>query len=188
MKKTVREWMQDRRVAAALAALAVLLAGYRYYPGCGAKARGTFPFPAAVAVPQPGIPAPAGATDRPPADAGTNAPPARPAAELAWSWGRNPFLPPWRERGAGETAAAPAGLESQAGAEIPPRLRGTVISGNSGIAIFGNRLVPLGGTVGEWTVERVGPYGVSLRKGKEIRVMELYKPVPAGAKDRGGDR
>jgi hypothetical protein len=63
-----------------------------------------------------------------------------------------------------------------------------VISGKSGIAIFGSRLVPLGGTVGEWTVERVDPYGVSLRKGKEIRVMELFKPSPSGGKGGGGDR
>jgi hypothetical protein len=63
-----------------------------------------------------------------------------------------------------------------------------VISGNWGIAIFGSRLVPLGGTIGEWTVERVDPYGVSLRKGKEVRVVELFKPAPTGGKGRGGDR
>jgi hypothetical protein len=105
--------------------------------------------------------------------------------DAAWSWGRNPFLPPWGERGAGEAAAAVAGSQVT---EIPSALRGTVISGKSGIAIFGSRLVPLGGTVGEWTVERVDPYGVSLRKGKEIRVMELFKPSPSGGKGGGGDR
>jgi len=39
----------------------------------------------------------------------------------------------------------------------------------------GNRLVSLGGQVGEWTLSRVEPYRVSLRRGKETRVLELYK-------------
>jgi hypothetical protein len=182
--KTAREWMQDRRVAAALAALAVLLVVYRLYPGSTGKAPAPSPPPAPGTGPTQGVPAPAQAS--PGAAAGTPAAPARPAGEIAWSWGRNPFLPPWGEKGAGETAVA-AGAGGQA-SEIPSTLRGTVISGNSGIAIFGSRLVPLGGTVGEWTVERVDPYGVSLRKGKEVRVMELFKPSPSGVKGRGGDR
>jgi hypothetical protein len=183
MKKTVREWMQDRRVAAALAALAVFLVIYRFYPGSAGKPPVVSPPPAAGTGRPQGIPAPA----QPPAEAGTPAPSARPAGEIAWSWGRNPFLPQWRERGAGGIAAV-AGAESQAGAEDPSGLRGTVISGNSGIAIFGSRIVPLGETIGEWTVERVDPYGVSLRKGKEVRVVELFKPAPTSGKGRGGDR
>jgi hypothetical protein len=67
-------------------------------------------------------------------------------------------------------------------------LLGTVITGNSGIAIFGTRLVPVGGRLGDWTVERVDPYSVALRNGKEVRVVELYKPAPSGGKGRGGDR
>jgi hypothetical protein len=63
-----------------------------------------------------------------------------------------------------------------------------VVSGNTGIAIFGNRLVPIGGSIGEWTLERVDPYGVSLRKGKEVLVVELFKPAPPGARGRGGER
>jgi len=181
MKKTVREWMQDRRVAAALAALAVLLVIYRFTPGSAGKPPVVSPPPAPGTGQPQGIPEPA----QPPAEAGTPAPPARSAGEIAWSWGRNPFLPQWRERGAGGIAAV---AESQAGAEGLSGLRGTVISGNSGIAIFGSRLVPLGGTIGEWTVERVDPYGVSLRKGKEVRVVELFKPAPTGGKGRGGDR
>jgi hypothetical protein len=39
----------------------------------------------------------------------------------------------------------------------------------------GNRLVPVGGAVGEWTLFRVEPYRVSLRRGKETRILELYK-------------
>jgi hypothetical protein len=61
-------------------------------------------------------------------------------------------------------------------------LQGTVIGGGKAMAIFrshrpdgGNRLVPVGGAVGEWTLFRVEPYRVSLRRGKEIRILELYK-------------
>ena len=50
-----------------------------------------------------------------------------------------------------------------------------MVSGATAMAIFGNRLVPVGGKVGDWTLSRVEPYRVSLRRGKEIRVLELYK-------------
>ena len=63
-----------------------------------------------------------------------------------------------------------------------PELRGIIVSGNLSMAIFrshrpdgGNRLVPVGGKVGVWTLSRVEPYHVSLRRGKETRVLELYK-------------
>jgi hypothetical protein len=65
---------------------------------------------------------------------------------------------------------------------LTPELRGTVVSGATAMAIFqsdrpdgGNRLVPVGGKVGDWTLSSVEPYRVSLRRGKETRVLELYK-------------
>ena len=57
-------------------------------------------------------------------------------------------------------------------------LRGTVITGSHEIAIFGDRLVPAGGTVDGWTVEKVDPYSVSLRRGGETRKVEMFKPSP----------
>ena len=63
-----------------------------------------------------------------------------------------------------------------------PGLRGTIVSGAVSLAIFrglrpddGNRLVPVGGKVGDWTLSRVEPYRVSLRRGNETRVLELYR-------------
>jgi hypothetical protein len=56
-----------------------------------------------------------------------------------------------------------------------PELRGTVVSGATAMAIFGNRLVPVGGKVGDWTLSGVEPYRVFLRRGAENRVLELYK-------------
>jgi len=184
---SVRYWMQDRRVAAGLAALAVLLLVYRFYPGSAGKAPKVSPPTApGIGLPQ-GAPGPEIASPPLPAVAETTDPPGPPAwRETAWSWGRNPFLPLWREGGSEDPAAVTAG-ESR-GAEVPHGLRGTVVTGNSGIAIFGSRLVPLGGAIGEWTLERVDPYGVSLRKGQEVLVVELFKPAPTGAKGRGGDR
>jgi len=177
-----RDWMRDKRVAGALAALAVLFVAYRVYTAAARKPA-RIPPPAGEGTAQisstvePGAAVPGGKVEPTPLNAIS-------AGEIAWSWGRNPFLPQWREKGAGETAA----VESQTAAEVPSGLRGTVISGNSGIAIFGSRLVPRGETIGEWTVERVDPYSVSLRKGKEVRVVELFKPAPTGGKGRGGDR
>jgi hypothetical protein len=43
------------------------------------------------------------------------------------------------------------------------------------MAILGNRLIPVGGKVGEWTLTRVEPYRIFLRRGDETRVLELYK-------------
>lgn len=183
MKTTVREWMQDRRVAGALAGLAVILVAYRFYPAGVEKA--------------PAVTAPSGPDARPARSVGAAglsgtmaasvppAAPARPAGEVSWSWGRNPFIPQWRDGGPGETAT---GAGMQPVMEVPAMLRGTVISGDSGVAIFGSRLVPLGGAVGDWTLERVVPYGVTLRRGNEVRVIELFKPAPSGGRSRGGDR
>jgi len=176
----LRDAMRDKRVAGALAGLAILFVAYRIYTAA-ARNPAEAPSPAVQvsAGMETGVPAPGEMLETP-------APGGRAPKEIAWSWGRNPFLPLWREGGSGDPAAVPAG-ESR-GAEDPHGLRGTVISGNSGIAIFGNRLVPLGGTIGEWTLERVDPYGVSLRKGQEVLVVELFKPAPTGAKGRGGNR
>lgn len=183
MKKTIREWMQDRRVAAALAGLAVILVAYRFFPA------GVETVPPATAPPGkvagPTTPVPSEGQSGTMAAPGTPAAPARAAGEIPWSWSRNPFIPQWREGGAGETAA---GAGFQPVMEVPAVLRGTVISGDLGVAIFGSRLVPLGGTVGDWRLERVVPYGVTLRRGNEVRVMELFKPAPSGGRGRGGDR
>ncbi len=175
--------MRDRRVAAALAGLAVILVAYRFYPSRAEKV----PAVTAPSVPEAGPPQSGPAAGLAAAIAAPVPPaaPARRAGEISWSWGRNPFIPQWGEGGEGETGTA-AGMQPVS--EVPAMLRGTVISGNSGIAIFGSRLVPLGGTVGEWKLERVVPYGVTLRRGNEVRVMELFKPAPSGGRGRGGDR
>ena len=182
--KPIREWMGDRRVAGALAGVAILFVGYRLI-GSGI---GSAPAVPATAV----APSPSAAVQEP--SRTSAAPSPLPAAALpippgwsgpAWSWSRNPFLGPAAERplagraarnGNGDAAAAPR-------AEGPsPELRGSVVSGATTMAIFrsdrpdgGNRLVPVGGKVGDWTLSRVEPYRVTLRRGKETRVLELYK-------------
>jgi len=174
--KPIREWIGDKRVAGALAGVAILFVGYRLI-GSGA---GSAPaVPATASAPSPS------STAREPAQ--SSAAPAPPTAALpipqgwtgpAWSWSRNPFLPPVAEgsppgrtarSGNGDAAPAPP-------PEVPsPELRGTVVSGATAMAIFGGRLVPVGGKVGDWTLSRVEPYRVSLVRGKETRVLELYK-------------
>lgn len=183
-----RDLMRDKRVAAVLAALAVLFVVYWLYP------RGTGPAPAPAAE---GIPAPqdnslaaAAASPLP------GAPSAIPAQPVSWKWDRNPFLPQWKDRVEGgfegeRIVRGPengGGVPAGGGSDVPSGLRGTVLSGNLGIAVFGDRLVPVGGKVGEWTVERVDPYGVALRNGREVRVVELFKPSPSGVRGKGGDR
>jgi hypothetical protein len=187
--RTFRDWMQDRRVAAVLAAVAVLVVVYRFTPEWGGKTPPA-PTPGAEGKPQPqGISAGTVASTDPSVAGEASASVAPAGRPLAWSWGRNPFLPQWKERGADGIGGDRTGSGSAGGAVEPSMgLRGTVITGNSGIAIFGNRLVPVGGKLGDWTVERVDPYSVALRNGKEVRVVELYKPAPSGGKGRGGDR
>jgi len=178
--KPIREWMQDKRVAGALAGMAILFVGYRLI-GSGAGS--------APAVP---------ATDRPPSQPSTMENPAQTSAAPSstdlpippgwtgpvWGWNRNPFLGPAAER-------PPSGRAAGNGNAVPlprpeegtqPELRGTVVSGATAMAIFrsdrpggGSRLVPVGGKVEDWTLLRVEPYRVSLRRGKENRVLELYK-------------
>ncbi len=193
--KTLREWMQDRRVAAALAAVAVLFVVYRMYPKWAGESPPPPP-PVAAGNPQSqNIDTESGPAAAPAVAGKIPVSPAGPARPFTWSWIRNPFLPLWKERGGAgipgdRTSGVPArdGDVTGAVAEQLDGLRGTVITGNSGIAIFGNRLVPVGGRVGDWNVERVDPYSVALRKGKEIRVVELYKPSPSGGRGRGGNR
>jgi len=182
--KPIREWMGDKRVAAVLAVVAILFVAYRLI---GSGIGSTPEVPAtAIAPPSTAVqePAPASAAPSPlPASSGLPIPPGWTGP--AWSWNRNPFLGPAAESPlAGRAArngngdAAPATREEGG----LPELRGTVVSGATAMAIFrshrpdgGNRLVPVGGKVGDWTLSRVEPYSVSLRRGKETRVLELYK-------------
>jgi hypothetical protein len=169
--------MGDRRVAAALAVVALLAVGYRLVNSRGGSAtpppQVVEPAPPAPIPPEPGLPSAA-------------APPVTPRASLAagwagppWAWDRNPFLPATAERGpgkgGGETAGGDITGEGAAAEEKLPELRGTVVSRDAGLAIFGDRLVPVGEKVGEWTLTKVEPYKVSLRRGRETRVMELYR-------------
>lgn len=173
--KPLREYMRDRRVAAALAVVALLSVGYRLLKPGGGPA----PPPGQAVEASPSAPDAAEPVFPPPARAYAP-PPARLPAEgrmPEWKWDRNPFLPPAGDPAgkSGAAASGGSGAGDGAGADALPRLRGTVVGGKAGMAIFGNRLVPVGGTIGEWTLTKVEPYGVFLRKGKETRVLELYR-------------
>ena len=183
--KPVREWMGDKRVAAVLAGAAILFVGYRLI-GSGTGSAPAVPATAVAPSPSAAVqePAPTSAAPSPlPASSAVPIPPGWTGP--AWSWNRNPFLGPAAEsplagrtarNGTGDAALVPR-------AEGPsPELRGTIVSGTVSLAIFrsdrpdgGNRLVLVGGKVGDWTLSRVEPYRVSLRRGKETRVLELYK-------------
>ena len=176
----MREMMRNKRVAGALAAIALLLVGFRFLslreekPGVGPPAfeavreqRGGLP--GETPAPPPTVEAPSGALPR--ID--------RPEMEIAWSWKRNPFLPADGTVSAGAGAGSPARVSGpEEGREISADLRGTVVAGRVGMAIFGSRLVPVGGKIGGWTVEQVEPYRVAMRRGSETRVVEMFKPVP----------
>ena len=176
--KPIREWMGDKRVAGALAGVAILFVGYRLI-GSGIGSAPAVPATAVAPSPSAAVqePAPTSAAPSPlPASSSLPIPPGWTGP--AWSWNRNPFLGPAAEsplagrtarNGNGDAALVPR-------PEGPsPELRGTVVSGATAMAIFGNRIVPVGGKVGDWTLSRVEPYSVSLRRGKETRVLELYK-------------
>jgi hypothetical protein len=176
--KPIREWMGDKRVAGALAGVAILFVGYRLI-GSGIGSAPALPATAVAPSPSAAVqePAPSSAAPSPlPASSSVPIPPGWTGP--AWSWNRNPFLGPAAE-------SPPAGRTARNGngdaALVPrpegssPELRGTVVSGATAMAIFGNRIVPVGGKVGDWTLSRVEPYSVSLRRGKETRVLELYK-------------
>jgi hypothetical protein len=183
--KPIREWIGDKRVAVVLAGAAILFVGYRMIgPGIGTApavpATVVAPPPSAVLQePEPSSAAPSSlsAPSTVPIPPGWTGP--------AWSWNRNPFLEPSAERPlAGRTAGnggGDAALVPRPEGELPD-LRGTIVTGTVSMAIFqshrpdgGNRLVPVGGKVGDWTLSRVEPYRVSLRRGKDTRVLELYK-------------
>jgi len=180
--KSFREHLGNKYVAAALAALAALAVGYRvmqFHGGAGVSADPPVPAevvptargPAAHAL-APGIEGSPQLPSPEPIPAGWAGP--------AWNWDRNPFLLPRAER----PPDAP-GLgtleEADAGPGVP-QLRGTVVGRGAGAAIFrGGRqegkdvLVPVGERIGGWTLAEVEPYRVTLRKGKETRVLELYR-------------
>jgi hypothetical protein len=179
--KPIREWMGDKRVAGVLAGAAILFVGYRLIgSGIGSApavpATAVAPPPSAVLqepAPTSSVPSPSSALS---ASSGVTIPPGWTGP--SWSWIRNPFLEP-----AAESSLAGRGARSGNGdsAQVPrpegpsPELRGTVVSGATAMGIFGNRLVPVGGKVGDWTLFRVEPYRVFLRRGNETRVLELYK-------------
>jgi hypothetical protein len=175
--KPIREWMGDKRVAAVLAGVALLFVGYRLI-GSGIGSAPGVPS-SAVAPPSTAVQEPAPTSSAlAPLPASSTLPIPSGWTGPAWSWNRNPFLGPAAERslpgrtarnGSGDAALVPRPEGSS------PELRGTVVSGATAMAIFGNRLVPVGGKVGEWTLSRVEPYRVSLRRGNETRVLELYK-------------
>ena len=183
--RPVREWMRDKRVAGALAAVAILFVGYRLI-GSG---KGPAPtVPATVGAPSPSDPVqePASAPAAPsPLPASSALPVPTGWTGPAWSWNRNPFLGPGAESSAGGRTAKSGNGDAAPGPRpegSSAELRGTIVSGTVSMAIFrsdrpdgGNRLVPVGGKVGDWTLSRVEPYRVSLRRGKETRVLELYK-------------
>jgi hypothetical protein len=173
--KPIREWMGDKRVAAALAGIAILFVGYRLVgPGLGST----------PGVPTTALAPPSSADVQEPAPTSVAPPPASSGpippgwTGPAWTWNRNPFLGPAAESSpAGRTGRNESGDAALVpAAEGPsPELRGTVVSGAAAMAIFGNRLVPVGGKVGDWTLTRVEPYRIFLRRGNDTRVLELYK-------------
>ncbi len=182
--KPLREWMGDKRVAAALAGVALLFVGYRLIGSGGGIAPEV---PATAVTPPSAAVREAAPTSAVPAPRSVPAPPAIPPgwSGPGWSWDRNPFLGPAAESSSAGRAArngsGGAPPDSREEGELPG-LRGTIVSGTVSLAIFrghrpdgGNRIVPVGGKVGDWTLSRVEPYRVSLSRGKEIRILELYK-------------
>ena len=182
--KPIREWIGDKRVAAVLAGVALLFVGYRligYGKGSAPEVPATSVAPPSAAVLEPspifGTPSPLPASSGGPIPSGWMGP--------AWSWNRNPFLGPAAESSLpGRTAKNGSGDAAPPTREEGglPELRGTIVSGAVSLAILrshrpdgGNRLVPVGGKIGDWTLSGVEPYRVSLRRGKETRVLELYK-------------
>ncbi len=193
----VRNLIRDRRVAAFVAVSAALFVGHRVHQGMPGS--GSDPRPAgSAAAPDPtkSVGSAAGETPghgaspvdgfmRLPGSAASRGEHASgPRQEAPWSWHRNPFLPAERsDLPPGQLLPGLHGPSSR-GAKGAGRLalqvafRGTVVSGGQGVAIFGDRIVSEGGTVGEWTVDRVEPYRVLVRRGTESRTLEMFGPSP----------
>jgi len=182
--KPIREYMRDRRVAAVLAAVALLAVGYRLVQSRAAAARAQ-----AVEAPSP-TPIEAAPSAAPPATASPDAPsPAHPRASVpagwsgpAWNWDRNPFLAASAADAPGADRAAGGAEDDSAEDRSVPRLLGAVAGKGGGSAIFrgdrpdgGDVLVPAGGSIGGWTLASVEPYRVFLRRGKETRIVDLYR-------------
>jgi len=180
--RPIRVWMGDKRVAGALAGVAILFVGYRLIGGSSPQVPAT----AVAPLPSAAVQEPSPTSEAPSALPATSALPIPPGwTGPAWSWNRNPFLGPAAESSpAGRTGRNGSGDAPPAAREEGelPGLRGTIVSGIESLAIFrshrpdgGNRLVPVGAKVGDWTLSRVEPYRVFLRRGAETRVLELYK-------------
>ena len=216
----LRDLIRDPRVAAVLAASAVVFVGYRVHQGMPGS--GSDPSPSgSVAAPGPADrEVPPGGGGRAPAlrdtipeaaknmgsaargDSGNGAAPveglmrlaggaasrgkdaAGPRGEAPWSWDRNPFLPAERRELSSGILPGFHGTSSRGPnggrLDLQAAFRGTVVSGDQGVAIFGDRIVSEGGTVGEWTVEKVEPYRVVMRHGTESRTLEMFRPSPPG--------
>jgi hypothetical protein len=106
--RPIRELMQDRRVAGALAAVALVFVAYRVVQSARPS-----PPPAVQGSPEPVSPAPA---EPPPAALEPVAPPPPAAfppgwAGPSWTWERNPFLSPARERIPGKAGGGGIGGE-----------------------------------------------------------------------------
>ena len=184
----LREIMRDRRGAGALAVVALLLVGYRLLPLRGKDTRADRPATGSSGGQREGMPA-EGPAPSPAAQQNSDSPRSvgRPEPEVAWSWERNPFLPVGSAVPEGGGSGIAAGPTDRGGGKgMPDDLRGTVVAGRIGMAIFGSRLVPVGERIGGWTVERVEPYRVAVRRGGETRVVEMFKPAMSGAERRGG--
>ncbi len=179
--KPIRQYMRDRRVAAALAAVALLAVGYRMVQSRAVSTPGQ-----AVEAPPPGSAAGEPAADR----TGTAASPGgRPRLSVpagwsgpAWNWDRNPFLAPSAADAPGASGPAGGAADEYVADLSVPRLLGTVAGKGGGSAIFrgerpdgGDVLVPAGGSIAGWTLASVEPYRVFLKRGKETRIVELYR-------------
>ncbi len=204
----VRDLIRDPRVAAVVAVSAFLFVGYRVYQGVPGSRSDSHPTGSAAAAPDAipdtakGVGSTAGETSgngAPPVDGFMRVPggaasrgkgaavgAAGPRREAPWSWDRNPFLPAEKkDLPPGQLLPGLHGSssgEAQGAWRLDPQVafRGTVISGGQGVAIFGDRIVSEGSTVGEWTVDRVEPYRVVVRRGTESRTLEMFRPSPPG--------
>jgi len=202
----VRDLIRDPRVAAVVAASALLFVGYRVHQGTAqetAQERAgseSAPLPAgSTAAPDTtknvgsaageipgGAPLVDGFMRLPGSAASRGKDAAGARREAPWSWDRNPFLPAEKkDLSPGQLFPGLHGSssgEAKGAWRLDPQgaFRGTVVSRGQGVAIFGDRIVSEGGTVGEWTVDRVEPYRVVVRRGTESRTLEMFRLSPPG--------